>query len=475
MKKILLIVILFFSATTMLLAQAPQLINYQGVARSTTGTPLASQPIGLRFTIHDGTATGTTVYQETQTATTNSFGLYVLSIGNGTVVSGTFNTIPWSSSNKYLQVEIDPAGGTSYANAGTSQLLSVPFAIFANTANNANNAGNATTTTAVAGTTNYLPRFTSSTALGNSHVYDNGTTVSVDTSTPTSMAKFQVNGVGTYGALPYYQAGIVSDGSATSASATGVFGSCGWRGVYGYNPGSATGVEAIGVYGRCEGSSWTGSGYGTKGDAVGTGPTNYGAYGSASGASTHNYGVYGTASGTGAYAGYFSGNVQITGSIAKGSGTFKIDHPLDPENKYLYHSFVESPDMMNIYNGNAVTDANGRATVTLPGYFEALNTDFRYQLTTIGQPAQAYVLSEVSGNRFVIKTDKPNVKVSWQVTGVRQDKYANAHRVVPEVDKEPEYKGYYLHAAEWGMPANKSINYLTNPQPTETNIPQKKN
>lgn len=86
------------------------------------------------------------------------------------------------------------------------------------------------------------------------------------------------------------------------------------------------------------------------------------------------------------------GNLTIMGSVAKGSGTFKIDHPLDPENKYLYHSFVESPDMMNVYNGNATTDAEGNATITLPDYFEALNMDYRYQLMPIGQFAQAIIV-----------------------------------------------------------------------------------
>src|SRR5262249_60204830 len=82
-----------------------------------------------------------------------------------------------------------------------------------------------------------------------------------------------------------------------------------------------------------------------------------------------------------AFAGVFDGDVLITGKLSKGSGSFKIDHPLDPANKYLSHSFVESPDMMNIYNGVVTTDANGDAQVQLPGYFEALNRDFRYQLT----------------------------------------------------------------------------------------------
>ncbi len=82
-------------------------------------------------------------------------------------------------------------------------------------------------------------------------------------------------------------------------------------------------------------------------------------------------------------AAYFSGDVYVNGTLGKAGGGFKIDHPLDPANQYLQHSFVESPDMMNVYNGNIRTDANGEATVMLP-LFEALNRDFRYQLTVIG-------------------------------------------------------------------------------------------
>ncbi|MGR3810949.1 hypothetical protein [Jiulongibacter sp. NS-SX5] len=141
----------------------------------------------------------------------------------------------------------------------------------------------------------------------------------------------------------------------------------------------------------------------------------------------------------------FDGDVTITGSIAKGSGTFKIDHPLDPENKYLYHSFVESPDMMNIYNGNILTDKNGNALVELPEYFDALNMDFRYQLTPIGEFAQAIIAEKIEGNHFKIKTDKPNVEVSWQVTGVRNDPYAQQNRVKVSVEKPDHEKGTYMH------------------------------
>lgn len=159
------------------------------------------------------------------------------------------------------------------------------------------------------------------------------------------------------------------------------------------------------------------------------------------------------------YAGFFVGSVAITRNLSKGSGTFKIDHPLDPANKYLYHSFVESPDMKNIYDGNITTDQNGDATVTLPPYFEALNMDFRYQLTTIGTFSQAIVMIEIQNSQFVIKTDKPNVKVSWQVTGVRQDEYAKKYRVIPEVMKEEKNKGKYLHPEVFGKSINKTIGF----------------
>jgi hypothetical protein len=154
---------------------------------------------------------------------------------------------------------------------------------------------------------------------------------------------------------------------------------------------------------------------------------------------------------------YLEGNVSVSGNLSKGGGSFKIDHPLDPANKYLYHSFVESPDMMDVYNGNVITSKQGLATVVLPNYFEALNRDFRYQLTVIGQFAQAMVAKEISRNRFTIKTNKPGVKVSWQVTGIRQDAYANAHRIQVEEDKPPQEQGHYLHPELFGKTRQEAI------------------
>lgn len=159
------------------------------------------------------------------------------------------------------------------------------------------------------------------------------------------------------------------------------------------------------------------------------------------------------------YAGYFTGDVGITGSLSEGGGSFKIDHPLDPANKYLQHSFVESPDMMNVYNGNVILDANGEAVVELPNWFETLNRDFRYQLTCVGGFAQVYIAEEISGNQFKIAGGEPGMKVSWQVTGIRQDAWAESHRIQVEVEKEGDERGRYLHPQEYGVSETMGINY----------------
>jgi hypothetical protein len=176
-------------------------------------------------------------------------------------------------------------------------------------------------------------------------------------------------------------------------------------------------------------------------------------------------GVYGVSSGGTSYrAGFFDGNVEVTGTLIKPAGSFKIDHPLDPANKYLYHSFVESPDMMNIYNGNVTTDASGDAEVTLPDWFEALNKNFRYQLTVIGTFAQAMVAEEIKENRFKIKTSLPSVKVSWQVTGIRQDAYANRYRIPVEELKSKEEQGSYLHPEVFGQPEEQGVQWRLRPE-----------
>jgi hypothetical protein len=156
-------------------------------------------------------------------------------------------------------------------------------------------------------------------------------------------------------------------------------------------------------------------------------------------------------------AGSFAGPVVVNGVLTAAVKQFKIDHPLDPANKYLMHAAVESPDMKNIYDGVVVLDANGEAVVDLPPWFEALNRDFRYQLTCIGGAAPVYVAEEVSEGHFRIAGGTPGLKVSWQVTGIRKDAFAVAHPMVVEPEKSGDERGRYLSPVELGMPASLSV------------------
>ena len=246
---------------------------------------------------------------------------------------------------------------------------------------------------------------------------------------------------GTCGLTSNDTPGIQGTHNISDYYGVGVAGIGGWRGVVG-SVAPAGSNNYTGVFGVVNGGSGT----------------NFGVHGYATGGAIA-YGVYGYASGgsTASYAGYFQGNVTVTGTLSKAAGSFKIDHPLDPENKYLSHSFVESPDMKNIYDGNVTTDAGGYATVTLPDWFQALNRDFRYQLTCIGEFAQAIVAEKIHDNKFVIRTDKPNIEVSWQVTGIRQDPYANMHRIPVEEYKTASDRGKYLQPDAYGLPESRGI------------------
>jgi len=143
-----------------------------------------------------------------------------------------------------------------------------------------------------------------------------------------------------------------------------------------------------------------------------------------------------------------SGNVTVESNLTKGSGTFVIDNPANPDNELLYHSFVESPDALNEYTGTAVIGKNGEAIVRLPDYFEALNGDYQYFVRPVDTPMGGlYVKQEVKDNAFVIAGGASGGEVSWMVTGVRRDPYILANPIIPEVEKGPDQlvdKGEYL-------------------------------
>jgi hypothetical protein len=176
-------------------------------------------------------------------------------------------------------------------------------------------------------------------------------------------------------------------------------------------------------------------------------------------------------------AGFFDGDVVVTKNLgvqgdvtasgnltAFGIKQFKIDHPLDPEGKYLLHAAIESSEVLNVYSGNVNTNENGEATIVLPDWFEALNRDFRYQLTVVGTFAQAIVEDEVRNNRFRIRTNAPGVKVSWQITGIRSDAVMRKHPFQVEENKPDRERGTYLSPEAFNQPEERGVEWVRNPQ-----------
>jgi hypothetical protein len=315
----------------------------------------------------------------------------------------------------------------------------------------------------------------------------NGSAIFAQISSPSNtsaIASFTTNGIGSglsiqqtnasNGArgIDVLQAGVGPGVFATSAGGNAVWGitsSISAAGVIGDNTfgeavvGRNRGGNGVGaVVGRNDSSGYGVRGFNTKngigvmgqaGISGGTGTAgrfeNVNAANTTAALQVATNGSGRSATFTGGSGVLITGNLTVTGTVSKGGGSFKIDHPLDPENKYLYHSFVESPDMMNIYNGVITLDANGEAWVDLPNWFQALNRDFRYQLTSIGAPGpNLYIAEEVANNRFRIAGGKSGAKVSWEVTGIRHDTFANKHRIPVEEVKPVEERGTLLVPVE---------------------------
>jgi hypothetical protein len=636
MKSILFSFALMVSTVVAVMAQVPQSIKYQAVARNSSGTEIASSPVSVRFSILDGSATGPVVYQETHNLTTNQFGLFTASLGLGFVSQGTFAQVNWGSGTKFLKIEIDEAGGSNYTDMGTSQLVSVPYSLYANAANTANtvinvpslsingntltiDGGNSVTlpsgggggtytagsgiaingnvisntaqgTTYTAGSgisingttiantapnqtvtlagggitavTGSYPSFTvttpaqtlslngSSLSLSNGGgsvtlpsggggtlndaynfggsgagriVTANSGAVEVNTSTA-SQAAFRASHSGNGASIvaanssssttfPTIQATTAStlntvaaitgstSGSAyavagqVEASATAfaaVYGSnlrtTGGPGVFGQgfngSAGEANNTAGFGVFGE---NIRAANGVRPNNPAAGMGSIGYvgalaqtqnnGGVGllginvapDRTGATFDNAGVEGqgfvgllglTNTGALGYGVLSSGDIGGTQNLfvlgdlqAGGMKNFVIDYPFDPANKYLKHFSIESNEVLNMYRGTIQLNVNGEATVTLPNYFEAVNTNFSYQLTAIGSAAPAiFVKSEIANNTFVIAGGQPNQKISWQVTAERNDKYAAAHpeNKLDVINKPAHLVGKYVHPVEYG-------------------------
>ncbi len=131
MKKLILFSAIFFLLSINCFAQAPELVNYQGVTRDGSGNVLVNQSVGLQITLHSGSGNGPVVYQETHTVSTNQFGLFNIQIGAGAVQSGTFSVINWGNNTFFIEISLDVSGGTNYQSLGVQQLISVPYALYA--------------------------------------------------------------------------------------------------------------------------------------------------------------------------------------------------------------------------------------------------------------------------------------------------------------------------------------------------------
>jgi hypothetical protein len=209
-------------------------------------------------------------------------------------------------------------------------------------------------------------------------------------------------------------------------------------------PTNATAAIATSIYGRSDRATPNGYGVGVWGDGG-----NYGVIGGTStGAGSSNFGL-----------------LSLTNSGAFGIKSFIIDHPFEPTQKNLRHFSVESNEVLNFYRGIVELDANGRATVQLPDYFDAINTNVTYQLTPIGTGVQPYVAVEEANNEFVV-AGAPNSKVSWTVHAQRNDptvryfeQSSGAAYRQAVTEKQVQDQGKYLVPEAYGQPKEAGIFY----------------
>jgi len=470
-------------------AGVPEMIHYQGHLTDSGGSPLDTV-ISMTFTIYDDSVSGTVWWTQTKSGVVVDNGLFNVLLGSPNAIVDTVFTGP----NRWLGIQI----GSDPEISPRTRLVTVPYAYRVATVDGAGGGdvfGNIHLHSAlvVGNLDQSSPGLLEVTDGSETFMVADGSTRRMGIGMVDPNAQFHVETTdylfsGSFtGFYPSNSAKVVKAEYLGEAAydAVAVYGRSAPQDCYGfggYFQGGRMGVVGevspegdgfyVGVRGGVQGGSGTNDGlygsaggsgvnYGAVGEAQDSGATvNYGVYGWADG-SEQRYAVYGDAGGdTYPFAGYFRGNVEITGTLAKGGGGFKIDHPLDPANKYLYHSFVESPDMKNVYDGVVTLDGRGEAGVELPKYFDALNEDFRYQLTAIGAPGpDLYIAEKISNNRFRIAGGRPGMEVSWQVTGIRKDRFAQANRIQVEIDKPAKERGTYLHPGAQGLGQEFGVHY----------------
>lgn len=538
-----------------IMAQAPQKMSYQAVIRNTTGALVTSAPVGIQVKIYAGPTSGAPIYTETHTATTNANGLATIEIGAFTSLNG----IDWSTGFYMLETLVDPTGGTNYTIIGSSQLLSVPYALYAETSGSstpgpqgdqgpigpqgpAGPAG-ATGTTGAQGTqgpqglqgpigltgatgpqgiqgpigpvgpagpdsqTLTLAGQTLSISGGNSvtlpsggsggtldQAYDQGG-AGLGRIITADAGPVQINGSGTNTAA----LGIVFTGTGNSINASNTNAANSFAVLQGVTNSSTTNNSA--VYGQSTGAARGITGEVTAtatGDAAvrgnnlrtigGIGVEGVG-FNGVSGQTNYRegYGVFGqnfdltgplTANSVGVGGVGYIGVLGQSNDIVNGAGlasldnaiilgdlvvsgtkNFRIDHPMDPANKYLNHFSIESNEVLNIYRGTVAFDSLGNASVQLPSWFDAVNKNASYQLTPIGGYAPIFIAEKIKDGRFVISGGMQGMEVSWAVYAERNDPYLQQHPEAREVEesKSAREAGKYLRPDLYNQSSENAI------------------
>ncbi len=477
------LVVPLLAQASIVTAQVPYQMHYQGYLSDSEGAPLDTV-LSMTFTIYDDSTGSNVIWTETQPSITIANGLFNVLLGLVTPVTDTV----FADSLRWLGIAVSPDPEIT----PRTKLVTVPYAFRVNTIDGAS--GGHVLGDVCLHSTLTVGEYGGD--AGRIEVTDGNSPVIVADGTGGDLSitgKLQVessdlrSGHFTSDNLSPSTRVIHSEFIGTGDyDAKAVYGKCAPGDFYGYGgyfEGGYMGVQGevlstgdeayTGVCGTVSGGGGSNWNMGVQASATGPatnvgvqayadgGTENYGVWGYADGADLGTgYGVYGSTSRSGTnWAGYFVGNVRVTGTVVKGCGGFWIDHPLDPENKYLYHSFVESPDMKNVYDGVVTLDVNGEAVVELPDYFETVNKDFRYQLTCIGGFAPVYVAEEISGNKFSVAGGEPGMKICWQVTGIRKDPFAESNRIQVEVDKPTDERGKYVHPEAYGLGEEYGIHY----------------
>ncbi len=499
MKRILLTLSMFIGFTSALLSQSPEKFNYQAVARDASGTIIANQSVSFRISILQGGSSGTSVYSETHSVSTNDFGLVNMAIGTGTIASGNFSSIDWGNDIFFVQIEMDASGGTNYQLMGSQQLVSVPYALHAETV------GNDQVDDADADPNNEIQSLS---IVGQDLSISSGNTITLPASGVTLDEAYDFGGAGA-GRLITADAGEVEIQSSvtngiglrTTNSNTGV-------GVLANSTNAANTFSTIqastnssstvasAIVGNTDGAAWGVSGQVTSGATAeaavygsnlrtngghgvlgigfnglvgqtdySTGIAVFGENADAIAPLGNGIGVAGSGywgvvgedmylgGQAGAYGVFSNGNLG-----ASGTKTFLIDHPADPENKFLRHYSVESDEILNVYRGTETFSGN-EVTIKLPDYVELVNTNFSYHLTAIGGQANLYIKQELENGEFVIAGGLPGMKVSWQLYGERNDAYIQQSADIknPEPLKTERHQGKYLMPYLFDQSADKAI------------------